>query len=157
MTSTEQAGVLRPRGKLVVVAPHALGYVVRLSWVGRRLRPESFVPKSMHLREFRSPEDIFPTFYPANAQEDLLRQMEGARLAEEGSQMLRDPAVFNFIAPMAVLKLLVMGILARLGFGNLVEGTMIRLYRRSPVQVTCFGHSVRSQSGRPVNREVGLQ
>ena len=111
-TFAELARVLRPGGRLVVVTPHALGYFVRLSRLGRRLLPESLVRKFILLRESRSPEDIFPTFYHANTREDLLRQMEGAGLVEESFQMIRDPAIFNFIAPLAVPELLVMRLLA---------------------------------------------
>jgi SAM-dependent methyltransferase len=150
-TFAELARILRPGGRLVVVTPHALGYFVRLSRLGRRLLPESLVRKFILLREFRSPLDIFPTFYRANTREDLLRQMEGAGLAEECFQMLRDPAIFNFIAPLAAPELLVMRLLALLGCRNLVEGTIIGVYRRSPVHVTCSGHKVQiSEPGRPV-------
>jgi len=150
-TFAELARILRPGGRLVVVTPHALGYFVRLSRLGRRLLPESLVRKFILLREFRSPEDIFPTFYRANTREDLLRQMEGAGLTEESFQMLRDPAIFNFIAPLAALELLVVRLLELLGFRKLAEGTMIGVYRRSPVHVTCSERGVQiSGPGRPV-------
>lgn len=139
-TFEELARVLRPGGMLVVVTPHALGYFVRLSRLGRILLPEALVRRFILLREFRSPEDIFPTFYRANTREDLLRQTIGAGLTEEGFQMIRDPAIFNFIAPLAALELLGGRLLTLLGFKKLVEGTMIGVYRRSPVRVTCSGH-----------------
>ena len=150
-TFAELARILRPGGRLVVVTPHALGYFVRLARLGRKLLPESLVRKFILLREFRSPEDIFPTFYRANTREDLLCQTDEAGLTEEGFRMLRDPAIFNFIAPLAASELLVMRLLALLGFRKLVEGTMIGVYRRSPGHVTRSGHRVQiSGPGRPV-------
>jgi SAM-dependent methyltransferase len=147
-TFVELARVLRPGGRLVVVTPHALGYFVRLARLGRRLLPESLVRKFILLREFRSPEDIFPTFYHANTRDDLLRQMEGAGLTEESFQMLKDPAIFNFIAPLAASELLVVRLLALLGFRKLAEGTMIGVYRRSPAHLTCSGHRAPDLSAR---------
>ncbi len=156
-TFAELSRILRPGGRLVVVTPHALGYFVRLSRVGRKLLPESLVRKFIRLREYRSPEDIFPTFYRANTREDLLRQMEGAGFAEEDFQMLRDPAIFSFIAPLAALELLVMRLLALLGFRKLVEGTMIGVYRRAPARVSCSGHSVQISERATSGRQVGLR
>jgi hypothetical protein len=77
--------------------------------------------------------------------------MEGAGLAEEDFQMLRDPAIFSFIAPLAALELLVMRLLALLGFRKFVEGTMVGVYRRAPARVSCSGHGVQASSGRPVD------
>jgi ubiquinone/menaquinone biosynthesis C-methylase UbiE len=150
-TFEELTRVLRPGGTLVVVTPHAPGYFVRLSRLGRILLPESLMRRFILLREFRSPEDIFPTFYRANTRDDLLRQMKEAGLTEECFQMLRDPAIFNFIAPLAALELVAGRMLALLGFRKLVEGTMIGVYYRSPRRVTCSGHRERtSEPGRPV-------
>jgi len=112
-TFAKWARILRPGGRLVVVALDALGYFVRLSRLARRLFSESFIRKFICLREYRSSEDIFPTFYRANTREDILRQMERAGLTDESLQMLRDPAVFNFIAPLAASELLVICLLAQ--------------------------------------------
>ena len=155
-TFAELSRILRPGGRLVVVTPHALGYFVRLMRVGRKLLPESLVRKFIRFREFRSPEDIFPTFYRANTREDLLRQMNEAGLTEEGFQMLRDPAIFNFVAPLAATELLLMRLLALLGFSKLVEGTMIGVYRRSPARMTHSSQSVELSERATGSRQVGL-
>jgi ubiquinone/menaquinone biosynthesis C-methylase UbiE len=141
-TFAELSRILRPGGKLVVVTPHALGYFARLTRAGRKLLPESLVRKFIRLREFRSSEDIFPTFYRANTREDLLRQMNKAGLTEEDFQMLRDPAIFNFIAPLAATELLSVRLLALLGFSKLTEGTIIGVYRRPPISVASSGQTV---------------
>jgi ubiquinone/menaquinone biosynthesis C-methylase UbiE len=156
-TFAELARTLRPGGRLVVVTPHALGYFVRLSRLARRFLSESLIRKFIRLREYRSSEDIFPTFYRANTREDILRQMEGAGLTEESFQMLRDPAVFNFIAPLAALELLVMRLLTLLGFRKLVEGTLIGVYRRSPVHVSCTGHDAQISLPTAGGGKVGLR
>jgi ubiquinone/menaquinone biosynthesis C-methylase UbiE len=155
-TFAELARTLRPGGRLVILTPHALGYFVRLTRLGRKLLPESFVRKFIRMREFRSPEDIFPTFYRANTRKDLLSQMEKEGLAEESFRMLRDPAVFNFVAPLAVLELLAMRLLARLGFGNLVEGTVIGVYRRSPASVPYSSQNVEFSERATGGCQVGL-
>ena len=155
-TFAELARILRPGGRLVVVTPHALGYFVRLSRLGRKLLSESLIRKFIRLREYRSSEDIFPTFYRANTQEDISRQMAEAGLTEESFEMLRDPAVFNFIAPLAASELLVMRLLALLGFRKLVEGTMIGVYRRSPVQITCTGYDAQISTRTADGGRVGL-
>ena len=126
----EIARVLRPGGVLVVVTPNALGYFARLTRAGRRILPESFVRRFILLREFRSAEDIFPTFYRANTRDDLLQHMASAELAEEEFRMLRDPAIFNFIAPLAALELMLVRLLAWAGLKNLAGGTIIGVYRR---------------------------
>lgn len=126
----EMARVLRPGGVLIVVTPNALGYFARLTRGGRRILPEFLVRKFILLREFRSAEDVFPTFYRANTKDDLLRHMAAAGLAEEEFRMLRDPAIFNFIAPLAALELMVMRLLSWAGFKNLAGGTIIGVYRR---------------------------
>jgi SAM-dependent methyltransferase len=155
-TFAELSRILRPRGILVVLTPHALGYFVRLSNVGRKLLPESLVRKFIRLREFRSSEDIFPTFYRANTREDLLCQMNEAGLTEECFQMLRDPAIFNFIAPLAAAELLAIRLLALLGFSKLAEGTMIGVYRRSPTSVGCSGQTAEFSERATGSRQVGL-
>jgi ubiquinone/menaquinone biosynthesis C-methylase UbiE len=152
-TFAEMSRVLRPGGRLVVVTPHALGYFVRLSRLGRKFLPESLVREFIRLREFRSAEDIFPTFYRANTRADLLRQMNDAGLTEEGFQMLRDPAIFSFIAPLAATELLLMRLLALLGFSKLVEGTMIGVYRRSPANMTCSDQNADLSERRPAEVE----
>ncbi|MGB6482026.1 MAG: class I SAM-dependent methyltransferase [Candidatus Acidiferrales bacterium] len=130
-TFGELARLLRPEGTLVVVTPNSLGYFVRLTCLGRKFLPESLVRKFILLREFRSPEDVFPTFYRANTRDDLARHMERAGLKEVNFKMLKDPAVFNFIAPLAVLELLFGRLLSLLGFRNLVGGTIIGVYRKA--------------------------
>ena len=155
-TFAELSRILRPGGKLVVVTPHALGYFVRLTRAGRKLLPESLVRKFIRLREFRSSEDIFPTFYRANTREDLLRQMNEAGLTEESFQMLRDPAIFNFIAPLAATELLCMRLLALLGFSKLVEGTMIGVFRRSPTTVASLSQTVELSGQSTGSRQIGL-
>jgi ubiquinone/menaquinone biosynthesis C-methylase UbiE len=155
-TFAELSRILRPGGILIVVTPHALGYFVRLSNVGRKVLPESLVRKFIRLREFRSSEDIFPTFYRANTREDLLRQMNEAGLTEECFQMLRDPAIFNFIAPLAATELLAIRLLALLGFSKLAEGTMIGVYRRSPTSVACPRQTVELSVRATGSRQVGL-
>jgi len=127
----EIARVLRPGGVLIVVTPNALGYFVRLTRVGRWILPESFVRKFILLREFRSAEDIFPTFYRANTRSDLLRHMAGAGLAEEEFRMVRDPAIFNFVAPLAALELVLVRLLSWFGLKDVAGGTIIGVYRRS--------------------------
>lgn len=131
----EMARVLRPGGVLIVVTPNAHGYFARLTRAGRKVLPESFVRKFILLREFRSSEDVFPTFYRANTRADLLRQMEEAGLVEEEFRMLRDPAIFNFIAPLAALELIVVRLLSFVGFKKLAAGTIIGLYRRESASV----------------------
>lgn len=130
-TFTELARVLRPGGMFVIVTPHACGYFVRLSRLGHKFLPKSLIRRFILIREFRSSEDIYPTFYRANTREDLSSQLKYAGLAEEDFQMLRDPAIFNFIAPLAALELLLARFLALLGFSKLLEGTMIGVYRRT--------------------------
>ena len=154
-TFAEWARILRPGGRLVVVTSHALGYFVRLSRLACRLFSESFIRKFICLREYRSSEDIFPTFYRANTREDILRQMERAGLTDESLQMLRDPAVFSFIAPLAASELLVMCLLAQ--FQELVEGTMIGVYRRFPAHVTCTGHDAKILARTAGSGQVGLR
>lgn len=135
-TFAELARVLRPGGVLVVVTPNASGYFVKLARLGRKVLPESLVRNFILLREFRPPEDVFPTFYRANTRDDLFREMEQAGLREDDFRMLRDPAIFNFIAPLALLELLIVRLLALLGFRKLVGGTMIGVYRRGARPLT---------------------
>lgn len=132
----EMARVLRPGGVLIVVTPNALGYFARLTRAGRKVLPESFGRKFILIREFRSSEDIFPTFYRANTRADLVRQMKEAGFWEEQFQMLRDPAIFNFIAPLAALEMILVRLLSVVGFKKLAGGTMIGVYRRTSMPVS---------------------
>lgn len=130
-TFAELARLLRPEGMVVVVTPNSLGYFVRLTRFGRKFLPESLVRKFIFLREFRSAQDVFPTFYRANTRYDLTRQMEQAGFKEARFQMVKDPAVFSFIAPLAVLELLFGRLLSLLRLSNLEGGTIIGVYRRT--------------------------
>jgi SAM-dependent methyltransferase len=130
-TFAELASLLRPQGTLVLVTPNALGYFVRLTRLGRKFLHESLVRKFILLREFRVSEDIFPTFYRANTRSDLSRQMEQAGLTEVSFQMLKDPAVFSFVAPLALMELLFGRLLSMLSLRNLEGGTIIGVYRRT--------------------------
>ena len=85
----------------------------------------------------------------------ILRQMERAGLTDESLQMLGDPAVFSFIAPLAASELLVMCLLAQ--FQELVEGTMIGVYRRFPAHVTCTGHDAQISARTAGGGQVGLR
>jgi len=134
-TFAELGRLLRRRGTLVIVTPNSLGYFVRLTRVGRKFLPESLVRKFIFLREFRSSEDVFPTFYRANTRDDLGRQMEQVGLEEVSFQMVKDPAMFSFIAPLAVLELLFGRLLSLLGLNNLACGTIIGVYRRADHRV----------------------
>ena len=68
--------------------------------------------------------------------------MNEAGLTEEDFQMLRDPAIFNFVAPLAATELLSIRLLALLGFSKLTEGTIIGVYRRPPISVASSGQTV---------------
>lgn len=136
---TELARLLKPSGTLVMVTPNARGYFVRLTRLGRKLLPESFVRRFIYLREYRSEEDIFPTFYRANSRNDLHRLMEGVGLAEVSFQMVNDPAVFNFVAPLAFLELLFGRLLSFFDLRELKAGTIIAVYCRSREQ-PCAGY-----------------
>lgn len=144
----ELSRVLRPAGVLIVVTPNALGYFARLARLGRKLLPGSLVRSFVLLREFRSAEDIFPTFYRANTRDDLLRQVTEAGLAEEDFRMLRDPAIFNFIAPLAAVELLLVRLLSLVGFRKLPGGTMIGVYRRSRAPLTRLGNGANEATRR---------
>lgn len=130
-TFVELARLLRPQGILVILTPNARGYFVKLTNFGRKFLPEALVRKFILMREFRSSEDVFPTFYRANTRSDLNRQMEQAGLKEEKFQLLNDPAAFSFIAPLAILELLSGRLLSFLGFKSFVGGTIIGVYRQT--------------------------
>src|SRR5579859_3387982 len=138
-TFAEMARLLRPEGMLVVLTPNSLGYFVRLTRLGRKFLPDALVRKFILLREFRSPQDIFPTFYRANTRNDLVRQMEQAGLREVSFRMIKDPAVFSFVAPLAALELLFGRLLSLLGLTDLEGGTIIGVYRRTSAHLGCSG------------------
>lgn len=133
-TFCELARLLRPQGILVVVTPHSLGYFVRLTRLGRKLLPESLVRKFILLREFRSSEDVFPTFYRANRRDELIQHAAKAGLTEIHFQLLKDPAMFNFIAPIAAIELLFGRLLSLLRLKNFESGTLIGIYQRTVVR-----------------------
>lgn len=135
-TFEEVARVLRAGGLLVIVTPNARGYFVGLTRLGRKFIPEWLVRKFVLLREYRSAEDIFPTFYRANTRRDLMKYLGRAGFAEGEFRMLRDPAMFNFIAPLAVVELLVIRFLAMIGFRDFAAGTIIASYHRAASQST---------------------
>ena len=132
-TFAELSQLLRPQGTLVVVTPNARGYFVRLTRLGRKFLPETLVRKFILMREFRSSEDVFPTFYRANTKDELGRHTRQAGLREVRFELLKDPATFNFIAPLAALELLFGRLLSSLGLKNLVGGTIIGVYRKTSV------------------------
>lgn len=134
-TFKELARLLRPEGTLVLVTPNANGYFVRLTRVGRRFLPESLVRKFILIREFRTAEDIFPTFYRANTKGDLARLAEEAGLIEVDFRMINDPAIFSFIAPLAAMELLLGRLLSLLRLDDLKAGTIIGVYRRAGGQL----------------------
>jgi len=152
-TFAEWARVLRPGGRLVVVTSHALGYFVRLSRLARRLLSESLIRKFIRLREYRSSEDIFPTFYRVNTRQDIASDGEGG--AYEGKlSNAAGSCVINLIAALAESELLVMRLLAQ--FQETCRG-MIGVYRRSPVHLTCTGHDAQISACTAGGGQVGLR
>jgi ubiquinone/menaquinone biosynthesis C-methylase UbiE len=138
-TFAELARLLKPSGALVLVTPNCRGYFVRLTRLGRKFIPETLVRRFILLREFRSAEDIFPTFYRANTRNDLTCLMKQAGLMEVSFRMLNDPAVFNFVAPFAALELLFGRLLSMLRLNDLKAGTIIAVYRRTCAHLACSG------------------
>ena len=134
-TFAELARLLRPNGALVLVTPNSRGYFVRITRLGSKFVPESLVQKFILLREFRSSENVFPTYYRANTRDDLARLIEQAGLREVNFQMLNDPALFSFIAPLAVLELLVGRLLSLFRLNDLKAGTIIGVYCRIRLQL----------------------
>lgn len=131
VTFSEIARVLRRDGLAIIVTPNAQGYFVKLTRIGRKFLPESFVRRFILFREFRSADDVFPTFYRANTRNDLRCHLEPAGMSEREFQLLKDPAMFNFVAPLAALEMIVMRFLSFLGFSTLAAGTIIGVYRRT--------------------------
>jgi ubiquinone/menaquinone biosynthesis C-methylase UbiE len=151
-TFAELTRLLRPKGMIAIVTPNSLGYFVRLTRLGRKILPEAIIRRFIRIREFRSSEDIFPTFYRANTREVLKKYMKQLGLEEINLQMVRDPAIFSFIAPLAILELIFGRILSLLRLENLAAGTIIGIYRESGETT----HKCQSDGGETAEAEMAF-
>ncbi|MGH7502379.1 MAG: class I SAM-dependent methyltransferase [Longimicrobiales bacterium] len=92
---------LRPGGRFLFHTPNAAGYIVRAT----RLVPQALKKPIIRVLEGRTANDVFPTFYRANRESDLVRIAAATGFDIEWIRPIRTDAVFTMVLPLAIPEL----------------------------------------------------
>jgi 2-polyprenyl-3-methyl-5-hydroxy-6-metoxy-1,4-benzoquinol methylase len=103
----EMSRVLAPGGTLLVHTPNTRNYLVFANILAKKLLPRPLVLKL--IKDGRSADDIFPTYYRANSNRALRNLGASVRLDPKFVRFLTQPQPFSrFFAPAAFFELLLM-------------------------------------------------
>lgn len=126
----EFARVLDFGGRLVIHAPNAAGYFVRIARFARRVLPRRFVSKLISYMEGRGDEDVFPTYYRANTRAALVRLAAEAGMAVERVSLMRGRPLFYFAVPLSALELIATRVMIWAGLEGFGCKVIIGVLRR---------------------------
>jgi ubiquinone/menaquinone biosynthesis C-methylase UbiE len=132
LTFRELSRVLAPGGTLMVHTPNARNYLVLANIVAKKILPRSVVVELV--KDGRSVDDIYPTYYRANDAHALRTLGESVNLQSESVRFLTQAQPYSrFFAPAAFFELLLMrAIMTRAldGFG----ATMMMVFRKASAE-----------------------
>jgi ubiquinone/menaquinone biosynthesis C-methylase UbiE len=131
---TEIARILEPGGKLVLLTPNKKGYFVRLNRIGNVVLPEKMRHAIVGYLEGRDSDDIFPTVYCANTQDELRTLFTSVGMQPNQQTLLRGLALFYFFSPACALELLLANALDALGARQFVSWNLLEVYSRQQVE-----------------------
>jgi SAM-dependent methyltransferase len=94
--------VLRPGGRFLFHTPNRNAPSLRVA----AHTPERLKAPLIWMLERRRPEDVFPTFYRMNTEEDIRRLAADAHLEVERLEQLSSAAVTAILGPLAIPELL---------------------------------------------------
>lgn len=126
----EFARVLEPGGRVIIHTPNVSSYAVRIAEVGRRVLPEPFVMKLIRYMDFREEEDIFPTFYRVNTENDLRASAEDAGLSCEKLHFACARPLFYFVAPLCAVELAASRAMMRAGAERFAASVMLGVFQK---------------------------
>lgn len=128
-TFRELCRVLAPAGMLIVHTPNTWNYLVFANILAKKVLPRSLVLKLVS--DYRSEDDIFPTYYRANSTRALRKLGDSVDLRSESVRILTHPQPFSrFFAPVAFFELLLMRATTIRPFDRF--GTTIMMVFRKP-------------------------
>jgi len=107
----EISRVLKPGGRFLFHTPNRSGYITQMA----RMLPESLKPRLVYLLQGRKPEDVFPTFYRANREEEIRELAKRAGFELEQVKMLVSSANLAMVFPLFIFELLWIRLLMRSG------------------------------------------
>jgi SAM-dependent methyltransferase len=122
--------VLVPGGRVIVHTPNVASYAVRMAEVGRRVIPKPLVMKLIRYMDFREEEDVFPTFYRLNTNDDLAAAAAGAGLSIERMEFALARPLFYFVAPLCAVQLTADRVMLRVGAERLAATVILAVLRK---------------------------
>lgn len=144
----EIARVLEPGGKVVLLTPNKKGYYVRVNNLAKTMLPEKLRLAMVSYIDGRESDDIFPTLYRANTQEDLRSLMQSVEMKPSQQLLLHGHAVFSFFAPACIVEILAGRALSALGGKQLLGWSLLEVYERQHPKPNLPVHPERASAAR---------
>lgn len=148
----EIARVLAPGGLVILRTPNSASYYVALARIGVRLIPDRLADALVRYMQHREPDEVFPTFYKANTRRDLSATAARVGLVAERIILFADQPLFYFVAPFAVVELLLARVATRwLGLQSLCADSLVAVLRQPHATDL---HAVPVPGRRPVSAMI---
>jgi SAM-dependent methyltransferase len=128
----EIARVLRKGGRLIVHTPNVRSYEAQAGRLARVLLPERVVFGLIKFMEHREEKDVFPTVYQANTRERLIELASSHGMRVERVSLLRYRPLLYFVAPFAVIELLLSRAMIWLGLEELAAPVLLGVFQFCP-------------------------
>jgi len=117
--------ILRPGGVLVFHTPNARGYLTVLT----RMVPEAIKKRLILFLEGRVEEDVFPTHYTINSEEDITALAGETQLDVEEIRFIPSTAEFIMIPPLVIVELLWIRLTMTSWLRGLRTNLIVRLHK----------------------------